>query len=52
MHKILFICLGNICRSCTAEEIFRTLTIQKSMEQQFMIDSAGLIDYHEGELPD
>lgn len=52
MHKILFICLGNICRSCTAEEIFRTLTIQKNMEQQFMIDSAGLIDYHEGELPD
>lgn len=50
--KILFICLGNICRSCTAEEVFRTLVKRAGLEANFMIDSAGLINYHEGELPD
>lgn len=51
--KILFICLGNICRSCTAEEIFRTLaTEQSDLKQRYTVDSAGIIDYHEGELPD
>ena len=50
--KILFVCLGNICRSCTAEEIFRSLVAQAGLNDQFEIDSAGLIDYHEGELPD
>ena len=49
---VLFICLGNICRSCTAEEIFRTLVRRAGREAEFCIDSAGLIDYHEGELPD
>lgn len=51
--KILFICLGNICRSCTAEEIFRTLVAEQSdLKQRYTVDSAGIIDYHEGELPD
>lgn len=50
--KILFVCLGNICRSCTAEEIFRSLVAQARLSGQFEIDSAGLINYHEGELPD
>lgn len=50
--KILFVCLGNICRSCTAEEIFRSLVAKAGLSGQFEIDSAGLIDYHEGELPD
>lgn len=51
--KILFICLGNICRSCTAEEIFRTLAAEQSdLKQRYTVDSAGIIDYHEGELPD
>lgn len=51
--KILFICLGNICRSCTAEEIFRTLAVEQSdLKQRYTVDSAGIIDYHEGELPD
>lgn len=50
--KILFICLGNICRSCTAEEIFRTLAAEQSdLKQRYIVDSAGIIDYHEGELP-
>ena len=51
-QRVLFICLGNICRSCTAEEIFRTLVARAGYSQHFDIDSAGIIDYHEGELPD
>ena len=51
-QHILFICLGNICRSCTAEEILRTQVAAAGLAEQFSIDSAGLIDYHEGELPD
>lgn len=51
-HSILFVCLGNICRSCTAEEIFRALAEQHQTDKWFDVDSAGLIDYHEGELPD
>lgn len=49
--KILFICLGNICRSCTAEEVFRTMAKRAGVDNKYTIDSAGLIDYHEGELP-
>lgn len=52
MKKILFICLGNICRSCTAEEVFRTMAQRQGAGEKFVVDSAGLIDYHEGELPD
>lgn len=50
--RILFICLGNICRSCTAEEIFRTFVRRAGREASYIVDSAGLIDFHEGELPD
>ena len=52
MTSVLFICLGNICRSVTAEEIFRTFVKRAGRENDFFIDSAGLIDYHEGELAD
>ena len=52
MTHILFICLGNICRSPLAEEVFRTLAERGGREKDFEIDSAGLIDYHEGELAD
>ena len=52
MTRILFVCLGNICRSCTAEEVFRTLASQAGRSEAFEADSAGIIDYHEGELPD
>lgn len=51
-QRILFVCLGNICRSCTAEEIFRTLATSAGCDNRFVADSAGLINYHEGELPD
>lgn len=50
--NVLFVCLGNICRSCTAEEIFRTMATRAGHAADYRIDSAGLIDYHEGELPD
>ena len=51
-HKVLFICHGNICRSPAAEGIFTHLVNQKKLQSEFIIDSAGLIGYHEGELPD
>lgn len=52
MKRILFICLGNICRSAAAEEVFRYMVREAGYGQEFEIDSAGIIDYHEGELPD
>ena len=51
-RHILFVCLGNICRSCTSEEIFRTLARRAGLDSRYEVDSAGIIDYHEGELPD
>lgn len=50
--KILFVCLGNICRSPMAEGIFRKLVADKGLETSFDIDSAGTSAYHSGELPD
>ena len=52
MPKILFVCMGNICRSPAAEEIFRKLVSDVKLENEISIDSAGTIDYHAGELPD
>ena len=51
-NKICFVCLGNICRSSAADEIFRQLTIRKGTEEEFTIDSAGTYGGHAGELPD
>lgn len=51
-NKILFVCLGNICRSPLAEEVFREYVRSKGEGQNFVLDSAGLISYHRGELPD
>lgn len=48
--KILFICLGNICRSPMAETILNAKLAQTDL--QVLVDSAGLIDYHEGEMAD
>lgn len=50
--KILFVCLGNICRSSSAEEIMRTFVKREGLEHQIEVDSAGILSYHEGELPD
>ena len=52
MVKVLFVCLGNICRSPTAEGVFRKLVREKKLEHLFEIDSAGTHAYHVGEPPD
>lgn len=52
MKRILFVCLGNICRSSTAEGVMLHLIREAGLEDQFMIDSAGILAYHQGELPD
>ena len=51
-YKILFVCLGNICRSSSAEEIMRTYIRKAGLEQELEVDSAGILSYHQGELPD
>ena len=48
--KILFVCLGNICRSPLAEGVMKKKCAERGLNWE--IDSAGLIDYHKGELPD
>lgn len=47
-RKILFVCLGNICRSPSAEAIFRHLVQERDDRNQWEIDSAGILDLHEG----
>jgi protein-tyrosine phosphatase len=51
MH-ILFVCLGNICRSPTAEGVLRALAAREAPELRLELDSAGTADYHIGEPPD
>jgi hypothetical protein len=48
----LFVCLGNICRSPTAEGVFRHLLAQEIPALQVEVDSAGTADYHTGDQPD
>ncbi|PDT17192.1 protein tyrosine phosphatase [Rhizobium sp. J15] len=50
--SILFVCMGNICRSPLAEGIFRHLVAEAGLTGHFMIDSAGTGGWHEGEPPD
>lgn len=51
-ENILFVCLGNICRSPAAEGIFREMVHKKGVDNSFNIDSAGTYSGHNGELPD
>lgn len=51
-HKILFICLGNICRSPAADGVMRHLVELERKEADFEIDSAGIGSWHVGDLPD
>lgn len=50
--RVLFVCLGNICRSPAAEGVFKTLVERAGKTSEFVIDSAGTSGYHQGELPD
>ncbi|MBT3174449.1 MAG: low molecular weight phosphotyrosine protein phosphatase [Lentimicrobiaceae bacterium] len=50
--NILFVCLGNICRSPSAEAVFRGFVKEKGEDHKFEIDSAGTYGYHEGEPAD
>ncbi len=50
--SILFVCMGNICRSPTAEGVFRKLLVDEAPELDVEIDSAGTHAYHTGEQPD
>jgi protein-tyrosine phosphatase len=50
--SVLFVCMGNICRSPTAHGIFRRLVEQEGLEDHILIDSAGTHAYHIGKPPD
>jgi protein-tyrosine phosphatase len=50
--KILFVCMGNICRSPTAEGVMRSLVREAGREDEFEIDSAGTGGWHVGNPPD
>lgn len=50
--RVCFVCLGNICRSPTAEGVFCHLVAEAGVEDRFEIDSAGTAAYHTGERPD
>ena len=49
---VLFVCLGNICRSPAADGIFRQMTHEAGIEESFLIDSCGFYGGHTGDLPD
>jgi protein-tyrosine phosphatase len=51
-HRLLFICLGNICRSPMAEGVFRRVAEEEGVIDRFEIDSAGLGNWHVGQAPD
>lgn len=50
--KVLFVCMGNICRSPTAQGVFRGLVQKQNLSHLIETDSAGTIDYHIGNMPD
>ena len=52
MIKVLFVCMGNICRSPTAEGVFRDLVARSDLDGLIHIDSAGTHSYHIGKSPD
>ena len=50
--SVLFVCMGNICRSPTAEGVFRHHVVEAGLDEHVEIDSAGTHAYHAGEPPD
>lgn len=51
-HAVLFVCSGNICRSPLAEGLFAHLAKKAGRSDDFLLDSAGIGNWHQGELPD
>jgi protein-tyrosine phosphatase len=51
-YSVLMVCMGNICRSPTAEGVFRHLVREAGLQDRIHIDSAGTLDYHAGSPPD
>ncbi len=51
-HRVLFVCLGNICRSPTGEALLRSLVAERGLEEVIEVDSAGTGSWHVGEPPD
>jgi len=52
MIRVLFVCLGNICRSPTADGIFRELVARAGLQAHILVDSAGTSGWHIGKAPD
>jgi protein-tyrosine phosphatase len=50
--KVLFVCMGNICRSPTAHGVFQSLVTQNDLDKFILVDSAGTHSYHTGNPPD
>lgn len=51
-YKVLFVCLGNICRSPAAHGVFEAILARNGASDKFYVDSAGTYSGHRGELPD
>jgi protein-tyrosine phosphatase len=51
-HRVLFVCLGNICRSPTAEGVMRRLVADAGLDGAVVVDSAGTAGWHQGDPPD
>ena len=52
MKRVLFVCLGNICRSPAAEGVMKHLVSEAGLEESIDVDSAGTLGYHSGEKAD
>ena len=52
MTKIMFVCMGNICRSPLAHAVFEHILKREQTDDGYLVDSSGTIDYHIGEKPD
>lgn len=52
MKRVVFVCLGNICRSPSGEGVFRSIVDSRNLTKKYHIDSAGTSAYHVGEMAD